>query len=683
MDEVVARTDEVKSLQRCLNDLVSILALPAMWAGGEPSRIVTTLLDALLGMLCLDFAYARLKIPSGVGAFEMLRVASSQERSKAPQEISDLLRRSFGDDDAQNWPSAIRAPLGESEISLVLFRLGIHDEAGLLVAGSRRHDFPRQTESLLLSVAANQAAIGLHDARLLNEQRRAAVELDQRVAQRNLELAAAVEALQLRVSMLQHVPVAAWSVTPDGTPDIINQVWFDYSGQSPEAVRSHPESWMAALHPDDKERAANVYWEGIRSGRGYTLEARFLRARDQTYRWHLNRAVPVHDLEGKILRFVGTSTDIEDLKRAQEHLRASELSLWQMTETIPEMLWSATAEGSIDYCNGRLLEYTGFSSEEVMGEEWIKLLHPDDVEQAARTWLACVATGEPYRVDVRTFHAVDRTYRWCVTRALPLLDERGRILKWYGTVIDMHDWRQAQEDLRNTQAELAYMARVMTMGELTASIAHEVNQPLSGIITNANTCLRMLAVEPPNVDGARETARRTIRDGNRAHEVISRLRALFTKKEIAAEPVDLNEATQEVIALCSGALQRNQVVLRLELAADLPTVNGDRVQLQQVILNLLTNASDAMTGVEDRSREVLIKTEMDETNSVRLIVRDTGVGFHPQDADKLFTAFHTTKSNGMGIGLSVSRSIVESHRGRLWAAANDGPGATFSFSIPR
>jgi signal transduction histidine kinase len=217
---------------------------------------------------------------------------------------------------------------------------------------------------------------------------------------------------------------------------------------------------------------------------------------------------------------------------------------------------------------------------------------------------------------------------------------------------------------------------------LTASIAHEVNQPLSGIITNAGTCLRMLDADPPMVEGARETARRTIRDGNRASDVITRLRALFSKKEFSLESFDLNEATREVIALSLSELQRKRVVLQSELADDLPTITGDRIQLQQVILNLLRNASDAMVDVRDRPRRLLIRTEPEGGDRVRLSVRDAGVGVDAQSMNKLFDAFYTTKSDGMGIGLSVSRSIVERHHGHLWAEPNDGPGATFSFSIP-
>jgi C4-dicarboxylate-specific signal transduction histidine kinase len=223
---------------------------------------------------------------------------------------------------------------------------------------------------------------------------------------------------------------------------------------------------------------------------------------------------------------------------------------------------------------------------------------------------------------------------------------------------------------------------VTTLGALTASIAHEVNQPLAGIITNASTCLRMLAADPPNIEGARETARRAIRDGNRAADVIKRLRALFANTGTVTELVDLNEATREVLALSSSELQRGGALVRADLAEELPPVTGDRVQLQQVILNLVLNASEAMSPVEDRPRQLLLRTERDDGNGVRLTVQDAGTGFDPSYQERLFDAFYTTKSDGMGIGLSVSRSIIESHHGCLWAEPNDGPGATFAFSLP-
>jgi PAS domain S-box-containing protein len=471
----------------------------------------------------------------------------------------------------------------------------------------------------------------------------------------------------------------AWSARPDGTADYFNQHYLDFIGLSAEQASGW--GWTAAVHPEDVNGLAATWQRIMASEAPGEAEAR-LRRHDGEHRWFLFRVNPLHDETGTIVKWYGINTDIEDRKRAEEALRSSELNLRQMTETIPEMLWSATPEGAIDYCNTRFLEYTGFSAEEVVGDGWQKTIHPDDAKRVALVWMSCVATGAPYRVEVRTFHAADGAYRLCAVTALPLLDEQGSILKWHGTIVDMHDWKQAQDELRNTQAALAHLSRVMTMSELTASIAHEVNQPLSGIVTNASTCLRMLAADPPNIDGARETARRTIRDGNRASEVIERLRALFSKREATTEAVDLNDAIREVIALSSSELHKNQVTLESELADHLPSVTGDRVQLQQVVLNLIMNASDAMSGVDDRHRQLLIRTEPESSDHVRLTVQDTGVGFEPQAMDRLFEAFYTTKSTGMGMGLSVSRSIIARHHGRLWAALNDGPGATFSFSLP-
>lgn len=485
-------------------------------------------------------------------------------------------------------------------------------------------------------------------------------------SQRNLRLA------------VDTMPVLSWSALRDGTADFFNKRWLDYTGLSLDKAQG--QGWAQAFHPDDLDRV-NDYWRShVVSGEPGEIEAR-LRRFDGSYRWFLLRANPLRDELGAVVKWYGTNTDIDDRKRAEEELRLREVNLRQITETIPEMLWSAGPDGMIDYCNGRLLNYAGISSEAVMGTGWTKILHPDDVESWIRSWKASVETGCPFRQEVRTFHGADQIYRWCVTSALPLHDEDGNIVKWHGTVVDMHDWKQAEEELRDTQAELAKMTRITTMGELTASIAHEVNQPLSGIMTNANTCLRMLNASRPNIEGARETARRIIRDGNRASDVIARLRSLFNRKEVVAETVDLNEATREVIALMLSELQKSSVIVTHEYADHLPTLKGDRIQLQQVILNLVRNASDAMAGVENRPRRLIFQTEQ-AGDYVTLTVRDSGIGFDPAIADQMFESFYTTKPDGMGIGLSVCRSIIEAHHGRLWATANQGHGATFAFAIP-
>ncbi|WP_213955832.1 ATP-binding protein [Variovorax sp. dw_954] len=255
-------------------------------------------------------------------------------------------------------------------------------------------------------------------------------------------------------------------------------------------------------------------------------------------------------------------------------------------------------------------------------------------------------------------------------------------LEYIGAIQDVTPRRLAEEALGKVRSELAHVARVSSLGALTASIAHEVNQPLSGILTNAGTCLRMLACDPPNIDGAQETARRTIRDGHRASDVIARLRALFARQPAMTEAVDLNEAIREVLALSRSEMQRQRVIVRAELGTDLAQVSGDRVQLQQVILNLLLNAADAMSELDDRPRHLLIRTVGEGDDAARLDVCDVGTGLDSQSMHRLFEAFYTTKAKGMGIGLSVSRSIIERHEGRLWATQNEGAGATFSFRVP-
>jgi len=922
---------EVKRLQRCINDLVSVLALPATWIGSEPSQIVTNLLDGLLNMLHLDFIYVLLGHSTGE-ALEFLRARSTWEVLPQPQEVGAMVRSWLGDG-TRNWLQVTRKTFKHRDLSMLPLQLGLQGEIGTLVVASERTDFPQQTERLLLSVAATQASIGLQEARFRSQQKRIAEELDRRVAQRTAELAAANRELELQVGLLQHLPVSAWTLNPDGTPDFVNQVWLEFAGQTLDFIRSHPEAWMTAVHPEDREMAAKSFWEGVRSGQGFAFETRSLRAKDRSYRWHLQQAVVLRDAEGKVLKFVGTTTDIDDQKRAQEELRAGEGKLrrvidaiptlawcnlpdgpneflnkgwheytglspeeshgwgwtvafhpedlpplmekWQTMlisgesdeiearlrrhdgvyrwfliraqafrddsgkivrwygtstdiedrkraeqalaasernlrlsiNTMPVLAWSARPDGSVDFVNQRWLDYAGMTAEQARGWGWGAAFHPDDKQTVIAYWRSCLQSGIPGEIETR-MRRYDGAYRWFLIRANPLRDEAGKIIKWYGTNIDIEDRKQAEEDLsareldarslldnmpgflarispdgtpeifnrpfleylgttqeelnkwrttdvvhtddlahtievfangipsgqpfdfqyrlrrfdgvyrwfqarlvpvrnpegrilqwnslvtdiderkraedelRVAQSELARVTRVMTMGQLTASIAHEVNQPLSGIITNASTCLRMLSADPPNIEGARETARRTIRDGHRASDVITRLRTLYSKKEPALESMDLNEAAREVLALSATEIQRNGVTLRQEYADNLPPALGDRIQVQQVILNLLRNAADAMSKVDDRPRELLVRTEREEGNRVRLSVKDSGVGFTPQFADKMFEAFYTTKTGGMGIGLSISRSIIEAHQGRLWATRNAGPGCTFSFAIP-
>jgi PAS domain S-box-containing protein len=340
-------------------------------------------------------------------------------------------------------------------------------------------------------------------------------------------------------------------------------------------------------------------------------------------------------------------------------------------------------EGRILEANDAFLSMLGYDREDLVAGRlhWTDLTPPEWRDRDERQWMPELRLKGRLQPFEKEYFRKDGN-RVPVLIGVATFEETGNHGVAY--VLDLTERKRAQDAMSKASAELARVSRITALSALTASIAHEVNQPLSGIITNASTCLRMLDSSPPNIDGARQTAQRTIRDGNRASDVIARLRALFSKREFTLESLDLNDAAREVIALSSNDLQRNRIILEPELADDLPPVTGDRIQLQQVILNLLRNASDAMVDVHDRARELLIRTEREEGDRVRLTIRDAGTGLSPESLTLLFDPFYTTKSGGMGIGLFVSRSIIERHHGRLWAEPNEGaPGATFSFSIPR
>jgi PAS domain S-box-containing protein len=688
--------DEIKRLRRYMNDLVSLLALPAIWSGSKPCDIVHTLLDSLLRMLDVDFVYVGLTNLVDAAPSETVRVAQSQEQMFRPRELCTFLNRWLGDDPQKRYLQE-RTHIGDEEVSLVSWPLGVQREIGVIVAGSRRADFPRDTEALLLSIAANQALTGLQQARLLGEQKRVADELDHRVAQRTAELAAANEVLRKEVAerkraeealaasehnlrlIVDSIPGLVTLLTPAGKVELVNPQLVEYFGRTLEELRLWGTS--DTVHAEDLPRAVQLFARSITSGNPYDFETR-IRRFDGVYRWFQVRGLPVRDADGRILRWCSLLTDIDERKRAEDALKRSEafLAEAQRITLTGSFSWRLdTDEITFSEQLYRIFEFDQDSP--VTLAQIGSRVRPEDIPLLSEKIDLARRGIINHDYEIR-LQMPDGKIKYLRTSAYGTRDRHGRP-EYIGAIQDVTQRRASEEELSRARSELSRVSGFTSLGVMTASIAHEINQPLSGIVTNASTCLRMLTLDPPNVDGARETARRTIRDGNRASDVIMRLRALFSKKETIAESMDLNEATREVIALSLSELQRDRVILRSEFAEDLPLVTGDRVQLQQVILNLLRNGSDAMNNtVPDRPRELLIKTERDEGDRALLSVRDAGIGFAPQSMDKLFQAFYTTKNDGMGIGLSVSRSIIEQHNGRLWATLNDGPGATFSFSIP-
>jgi PAS domain S-box-containing protein len=475
--------------------------------------------------------------------------------------------------------------------------------------------------------------------------------------------------------IVDSIPGLVAILTPAGEMVGVNNRVVEYTGRPLTELTQ----WATndTLHPEDRPRITQLFAELITSGLPSEWEAR-IRRFDGAYRWFQFRGLPLHETSGRIVRWYVLLTDIDDLKRAEAELRRAYDHLTEAQRLSQTGSFTADLERDEHYWSDEFYRICDFEPGSTVTIRRLgEIVHPEDVPLYEGAIGRALAGTEPdFYFRIVTSRGIVKHLRGFAHR----IADRPVFV---GAVQDVTASKLAQEALNRAGAELAHVSRATSLSALTASIAHEVNQPLSGIITNAGTCLRMLDANPPNIEGARETARRTIRDGNRAADVIARLRALFTKREFTLEPLDLNEATREVIALSSNDFQRNRVILRSELADDLPTVTGDRIQLQQVMLNLLRNASDAMVDVHDRPRYLLIKTEQEEGDRVRLTVRDAGMGLPSQSLNSLFDAFYTTKSGGMGIGLFVSRSIVERHQGRLWAEPNDGPGATFSFSIPR
>ena len=714
----------------------------------------------------------------------MLRTGPSYRTQEIAQSLAGWLK-----EDRIDQSSEMRRKTGEQEISIFSMRMGVEGDLGFIVVGSVRSSFPEQTERVILSVAANQAAVILQEVLLLSEQKRVAGELNRRVAERTRGLPETNKELQLQFGLLQHLPVSAWTLKPDGTPDFVNRVWLEFSGQTLDFVQSRPDAWMTAVHPEDREVASRAFWAGVRAGQGFAFETRSLRARDGTNRWHFQQAAVLRDAKERVLKFLGTTTDIHEQKQAEEALRTSETSLRRIIDNIPGLVstlgpngeprlinrpileyfgktleelknwrvsdaihpddlpriialhaqsikagvsfggeyrlrrvdgvyrwfqfraepvrdaadnfsgwyvlatdiddrkraeealqgsernfasiinaiptptWSARPDGYRDFLSQGWLDFAGLSPGQAQGWGWLDAIHAEDRDNLMRCWQTAIASGTPVDTEAR-LRRFDKVYRWNLIRANPWRDESGSIVKWYGTNTDIDDRKRAEEQVQRSETflaeaqhltrvgsftwcvstgeirwsdqlyrifelepgtpvtttlvgecihpndlsimsgtiqrarravsdlenehrivmrdgsikylhfiahatqdhegrleymgavqdvtqrriaeealaaarrELDQVTRITSLGMLTASIAHEVNQPLSGIVTNAGTCLRMLNSDPPNIEGARETARRMVRDGNRASEVVVRLRALFRGKEVAAEWVE-------------------------------------------------------------------------------------------------------------------------------------------------
>jgi PAS domain S-box-containing protein len=477
--------------------------------------------------------------------------------------------------------------------------------------------------------------------------------------------------------VIDSIPTLVWRTGPEGIPDFLNQPALDYTRLTLDQAET---GWPRAFHPDDK-KGMLVKWSAIRaSGMPGGLEAR-LRRFDGEYRWFLLEAVPLRDESGNIVKWYGSCTDIEARKRAEEETRRSEAKLVeaQRVSQTGSFVWNvATGErvGSKEFF--RILGYEQPRS--VTFEMVLQRAHPEDRALVQQAIDRAIRAGNDLDYEHRLLMP-DGSVKYVHVVAHAARNPADQ-LEYIGAVVDVTATKQAEDKLHRAQTELAHVTRVTTLGELTASIAHEVNQPLAAIVANAEACLRWLGRESPDLAAARRSAEWVINDANRASEVIRRVRALANKADVEKVSLDINTVVGEVIGLVQRELDSHRVSLRTDLAPALPVILADRVQLQQVIINLMMNAIEAMQPVTDRSCELVIRSGHEETNQVFVSVTDCGIGISAENANQLFGAFFTTKSDGLGMGLSICRSIVEAHGGRLSARCNDGPGATFQFTLP-
>lgn len=834
---------EIKRLQRCVNDLVTILALPSVWSGGDPSQIVRTSLEALLSMLRLDLVYVRLEDPVCEAPIEMARFAQSLKLKDQPKEIGDLLNDRLGPD-PQKWTPLVRHLIANEDISLVPLRLGAQGEIGVIVAGSRRADFPGQIEKLLLSVAANQAAIGVQEARLLDEQKRVASVLDQRVAQRTVEVIAANEELRKEVAerkrsaedlrrseaflaesearlaeaqrelqiTIDTIPAMVTTFKPDGTRDFVNQTWRDYFGTTLEEAKSEGRSSHFCAHPDDAEAVENAWRASLASGRPFLMELRVCGS-DGLYRWHIDKRLPLHDENGHVAKWYGVIFDIEERKTAENALRRSEARKAAMLDSALDCIVTIDHEGRITEFNPAAERTFGYRRDEVVGKDLAGIIIPPSLRERHRRGVArYLATGETrvlgrrvemtavradrseiacelaitriptdgppsftgYLRDITerrqaeekllrsqaflakaqrlsltgsfSFHREMEEFTWSeelyrifefqpgIRVTLPLIgsryhpedrhvmeetaggirsgatefdyehrllmpdgsikwihvvaqasswDKDGRGLEYFGAVQDVTQRKLSEQALHAAQTALAHASRVATLGEISATIAHEINQPLAAIRTNGETGLRWLDRAEPNVAKARDLMQRMVGDARRASEIIGRIRAMAAPRAPERSLLSLDDVVKESMVFLRHEFQSKSIAVSLDLAPALPSVAGDFTQLQQVVVNLAVNSVQAMVQSDVGRRGIFIRTMLSGPEAVCCTVEDSGPGIDPVHLARLFDSFFTTKDAGMGMGLAISRSIIEAHEGDI--RADNGSalgGARFSFTLP-
>jgi PAS domain S-box-containing protein len=479
---------------------------------------------------------------------------------------------------------------------------------------------------------------------------------------------------ELRI-LIDVMPAYVGTALPDGTADFFSQRFLDYFGQTKEEVMGW--GWAGAIHPDDVDRVLANWRAGLASGEPVEQELRCRRA-DGIYQWFLNRNIPLRDDEGKIVKWYGVLFDIDVLKKTESALQIRQHELLGIIETIPSMLWSISPSGETTHLSQRVLEYCGAPLEELVNRGWENFIHPDDREETVKAFARAISSGESYRA-IQRLRRADGEYRWHHSMGEPLRDPYGKIIQWYGLAIDIDDRKRAEDHLRDTRDKLAKASRLTTVAELAGSIAHELNQPLMSILANAQAARRWLNAPSPNLTEVNSSIERTIRDARAADETMQHIRALFKQESFVKKDVRIPDLLNEVVRIVEEDPKKRAVPVECQFDECLPPVAVDQIQVQQVFINLIVNAIEALEG-QQVTPLVTLRAAITDSDRMLVQVIDNGPGVH--DPERIFDAFMTTKAKGMGIGLAVSRSIVEAHGGRLWAENNQAGGAIFNVALP-
>jgi PAS domain S-box-containing protein len=476
-------------------------------------------------------------------------------------------------------------------------------------------------------------------------------------------------------TLIDVMPAYVGTSLPDGTVDFLSQSWLDYSGQTREEVMGW--GWVGTIHPDDVDRVLANWQTGLASGEPVEQELRCRRA-DGVYHWFLNRSLPLRDDEGKIVKWYGILFDINALKETESALQTREQQLVGIIETIPSKLWALWPNGEPSHLSKRFLDYFGAPFEEFLNWGWVRIIHPDDREETGKLFARALETGGLFNV-INRWRRADGEYRWHHTMGQPLRDPDGKIIQWYGLSVDIDDRKRGEDHLRDTRIKLAKASRLATVAELAGSIAHELNQPLMSILANAQAARRWLNAAPPNMSEVNSSIDRTIRDARVADQTMQHIRALFKQESFVKKDVKIPDILNEVVRIVQEDPKKRDVPVECHLEESLPPVPVDQIQIQQVFINLIVNAIEALEG-QQGPPQVKLRVAVTDSNGMLIQVIDNGPGVH--DPERIFDAFMTTKEKGMGIGLAVSRSIVEAHGGRLWAENNKAGGAIFNVTLP-